>query len=107
MESGPGPLRSCCLHVLCKHEGDLQLRPDGSPMIGTAGMCITVSNEVPLNKVNLCLLSRRVVLYMNISKYSIYAVYLTFGSFFKTAPVADFIMQISMLSFFTILFHLQ
>lgn len=70
MESGPGlHLTTCCLHELCKHEGDLQLRPDGSLMGGTAGMCSTASNEVPLTKVKLCLLARRVVLHVNIPKY--------------------------------------
>lgn len=62
------------MDVLCKHEGDLQLRPDGSPMVGTAGMCSTASNEVPLTRLKLCLLSRRVVPYMNIPKYAVYLI---------------------------------
>lgn len=34
---------------------------NGSPVVGAAATCNTASNQVPLTKVELCLLSRQVV----------------------------------------------
>lgn len=74
-------------------------------MVGTAGMCSTASNEVPLTEVELCLLSRPALLYTNTPKYTCWM--LNLRVFIKTAPGADLMMQLSTLSFFAILFHFQ